>query len=409
MAAPGPTPEQIAMMQQQMAAEAQRRGMTVEEFGKMQREQIAAEAARQGLTTEQFIHRLKAQALRQHQMQQQQQQQQQEEGQQGQQQPQHQHQQHQHPQQQQQQQQVPVNSAAPPDPRGIAVAQFLKAQNLKPRVCILDGRRKELFKVKRALRALQSPAYAKASAKPKSNLPPVTDLASAENAFRLLPMSLLALKVSKIDPHEGYNHAKPPSKKGRVKGLWTVRIQQHQDTNPMSHYVWLYEGPQWKQKAMAAGVLAAIMAVVMFPLWPVMLRQGVWYLSVGMMGLLCLFFAMAIFRLILFAVTFFVASPGLWLFPNLFEDVGFFESFVPVWGWQETKKKKRSKKTDGSTSKSSKSKPSKSTTAPAPSATEKAPATANPPAPAAPAEQAKPEHSPARPAFAASVEDAEEE
>lgn len=150
-------------------------------------------------------------------------------------------------------------------------------------------------------------------------------------------MSLLALKVTKIDPHEGHDHAKPPSKKGRVKGLWTVRIQQHQDTDPMSHYVWLYEGPQWKQKAMAAGVLAAIMAVVMFPLWPIMLRQGVWYLSVGMMGLLCLFFAMAIFRLILFAVTFFVASPGLWLFPNLFEDVGFFESFVPVWGWQEVR------------------------------------------------------------------------
>ncbi|EZF72080.1 hypothetical protein H105_05800 [Trichophyton soudanense CBS 452.61] len=409
MAAPGPTPEQIAMMQQQMAAEAQRRGMTVEEFGKMQREQIAAEAARQGLTTEQFIHRLKAQALRQHQMQQQQQQQQQgQAGQQGQ----HQHQhQHQHP--QQQQQQVPVNSNAPPDPKGIAVAQFLRSQNLKPRVCILDGRRKELFKVKRALRALQSPAYAKASAKPKSNLPPVTDLASAENAFRLLPMSLLALKVTKIDPHEGHDHAKPPSKKGRVKGLWTVRIQQHQDTDPMSHYVWLYEGPQWKQKAMAAGVLAAIMAVVMFPLWPIMLRQGVWYLSVGMMGLLCLFFAMAIFRLILFAVTFFVASPGLWLFPNLFEDVGFFESFVPVWGWQETKKKKRSKKTDGSSSKPSKSKPSKSTAAP-PTATEKAPATDQPvTAPDVSNEKANQnkssEQSPGKHAFAASVEDAEEE
>ncbi|OAL72368.1 hypothetical protein A7D00_3367 [Trichophyton violaceum] len=409
MAAPGPTPEQIAMMQQQMAAEAQRRGMTVEEFGKMQREQIAAEAARQGLTTEQFIHRLKAQALRQHQMQQQQQQQQKgQAGQQGQ----HQHQhQHQHP--QQQQQQVPVDSNAPPDPKGIAVAQFLRSQNLKPRVCILDGRRKELFKVKRALRALQSPAYAKASAKPKSNLPPVTDLASAENAFRLLPMSLLALKVTKIDPHEGHDHAKPPSKKGRVKGLWTVRIQQHQDTDPMSHYVWLYEGPQWKQKAMAAGVLAAIMAVVMFPLWPIMLRQGVWYLSVGMMGLLCLFFAMAIFRLILFAVTFFVASPGLWLFPNLFEDVGFFESFVPVWGWQETKKKKRSKKTDGSSSKPSKSKPSKSTAAP-PTATEKAPATDQPvTAPDVSNEKANQnkssEQSPGKHAFAASVEDAEEE
>ena len=57
--------------------------------------------------------------------------------------------------------------------------------------------------------------------------------------------------------------------------------------------------------------------------------------SVGMMGLLGLFFAMSIFRLILFCVTVFAAPPGLWLFPNLFEDVGFFDSFKPLWGWQE--------------------------------------------------------------------------
>lgn len=162
----------------------------------------------------------------------------------------------------------------------------------------------------------------------------MTDRASAENVFKLLPLSLLALRVSKVDPHEGHNHAKP---KNRVKGQWTVKIEQHQDVNPMMHYVWLYEGPQWKQKAMAAAVVAGIFAVVLFPLWPVMLRQGVWYLSVGMMGLLGLFFAMAIFRLILFCITVFAVPPGLWLFPNLFEDVGFFDSFKPLWGWQEVR------------------------------------------------------------------------
>jgi protein translocation Sec62 family protein len=186
--------------------------------------------------------------------------------------------------------------------------------------------------VKRAIRAIESPAYAKAAAKKNSLLPPVTDRASAENIFKLLPLSLLALRVSKVDPHEGHNHAKP---KNRTKGLWTVKIEQHQETDPMMHYVWLYEGPQWKQKAMAAAVVAGIFAVVLFPLWPVMLRQGVWYLSVGMMGLLGLFFAMSIFRLILFCITVFTVPPGLWLFPNLFEDVGFFDSFKPLWGWQE--------------------------------------------------------------------------
>lgn len=77
------------------------------------------------------------------------------------------------------------------------------------------------------------------------------------------------------------------------------------------------------------------MTVVMFPLWPFKLRIGVWYLSMGFLGLIGLFFAMAIFRLILFCVTVFTVPPGLWLYPNLFEDVGFFDSFRPVWGWQE--------------------------------------------------------------------------
>jgi translocation protein SEC62 len=95
-----------------------------------------------------------------------------------------------------------------------------------------------------------------------------------------------------------------------------------------------------KQKLYALLALVLVSAVVMFPLWPVKMRLGVWYLSMGMLGLLGLFFAMAIFRLILFCVTVFVVPPGLWLYPNLFEDVGFFDSFRPVWGWQEDKKKK---------------------------------------------------------------------
>jgi translocation protein SEC62 len=340
---------QMAAMQQQFAAEAAKRGLTPEQFAQQQREQLTADAAKLGLTPEQYVAQLRMRAMQAHQQQMeaqrqaqgspqpgqaQQPQQQQQPGQPGQPQAQ------QQPQPQQQTHQVPVQPGQPADPKALAVANFLRSQNLKPRTCILDGQRKDMFKVKRAIRAIESPAYAKAAAKKNSLLPPVTDRASAENIFKLLPLSLLALRVSKVDPHEGHNHAKP---KNRTKGLWTVKIEQHQETDPMMHYVWLYEGPQWKQKAMAAAVVAGIFAVVLFPLWPVMLRQGVWYLSVGMMGLLGLFFAMSIFRLILFCITVFTVPPGLWLFPNLFEDVGFFDSFKPLWGWQESKKKKGKK------------------------------------------------------------------
>lgn len=148
-------------------------------------------------------------------------------------------------------------------------------------------------------------------------------------------MSLLALRVSKSDPHEGHNHAPGAHKTKRVKGLWTVKIEQQQECREDLHFVWLYEGPQIKQKLYAIGALAVVFAVVMFPLWPMKMRLGVWYLSMGMLGLIGLFFAMAIFRLILFAITMFAVPPGLWLYPNLFEDVGFFDSFRPLWGWQE--------------------------------------------------------------------------
>ncbi|KAL9010525.1 MAG: hypothetical protein Q9173_004549 [Seirophora scorigena] len=329
-----PSPQQMAAMQQQIAAEAEKRGMTPQQFQQWQRQQIEAEAKKAGMTFEQYVTKLKQQAFENHQRQQQMAAQQQAAQQSGQ------------PQAQGQGgQQVPINPGAP-DPKATAVAKWLRSQDLKTRTCILNGQRKDMFRVKRALRALQSPAYKTACAK-NPLLTPVTDTASASETFKLLPLSLLALRVSKSDLHEGHNHGPPAKQQKRVKGLWTVKIEQQQDVSNDLHYVWLYDGPQWKQKMYAAGALVLIMAVVMFPLWPVKLRIGVWYLSMGALGLIGLFFAMAIFRAILFAVTYFAVPPGLWLYPNLFEDVGFFDSFRPIWGWQEDKKKKKSKKGSG--------------------------------------------------------------
>lgn len=186
--------------------------------------------------------------------------------------------------------------------------------------------------MKRALRALQSDAYTAAQKKNPILPPPPKNPTEACELFKLLPLSLLALRVSKIDPHEGHNHGKPQK---RVKGLWTVKIEQQQDISEDLHYVWLYEGSQWKTKLYAVLALIAIVAVVMFPLWPLFMRVGVWYLSMGVLGLVGLFVAMSIFRLILFCVTVVTMPKGLWLYPNLFEDVGFVDSFRPVWAWQE--------------------------------------------------------------------------
>ncbi|KAF9450297.1 hypothetical protein P691DRAFT_847526 [Macrolepiota fuliginosa MF-IS2] len=93
-------------------------------------------------------------------------------------------------------------------------------------------------------------------------------------------------------------------------------------------------------------MVAIMLAGVMFPLWPPIMRLGVWYLSIGMLGLIGLFFAIAVVRLIFYVITIVVASPGIWIFPQLFADVGFVESFIPLWEWDIPKKKSKKRKTE---------------------------------------------------------------
>ncbi|KAF6841531.1 Sec62 family protein translocation protein [Colletotrichum musicola] len=334
---PMPSPEQIAAMRRQIEADAQKAGMSVPDF---------LNHLRQQAFQQQQAARMAAQR-----------QQQQAEGGEGGEGEEHDHDHdhehhghnhgpggHQHGPPQGQGQPQPIRPG-PPNPVALALASFLRGQDLKPRTCILNGERKDMFRVKRALRALQSPAYEKARKKNPA-LPEITDRASLENTFKLLPMSMLALRVTKIDPHEGHDHG--PKKTKRVKGLWTVRIEPQQEAKEDLYYVWFWEGSQVKRKLYSALALVLIFIIVCYPLWPLKLRVGVYYLSWGFLGLLGLFFLMAIFRVILFCITYFVASPGLWLFPNLWEDVSFVDSFKPVWAWHDTAPKKGKKKKSSS-------------------------------------------------------------
>lgn len=113
-----PTPEQIAQMQQQLAIDAEKNGMTVPEF----------------------VEALKRQAMAQQQAAMQQQAAQQG----GEHHHDHDHD-HQHQHQHQQGQPQPIQPG-PPKPEAIALANFLKSQDLKPRTCLLNDQRKDMFK-----------------------------------------------------------------------------------------------------------------------------------------------------------------------------------------------------------------------------------------------------------------------
>lgn len=131
-----------------------------------------------------------------------------------------------------------------------------------------------------------------------------------------------------------------------INGKHTPRVLRPnsiQEMNENGYYMWIWEGSQVRAYLGAIGLVAVILAAVLYPLWPHFLQLGVWYLSVGVLGLLGVFFGIAIVRLILFVITMVILPRGFWLFPNLFEDCGVIESFIPLYGWDEPKKKKKSK------------------------------------------------------------------
>ena len=131
--------KQIQMQQQQrLMQEAAKAGMTPQQFIQMQQQKLAEEAAKAGMTPQAFLQMKQQEAI---QAQQQAQAQAQAQGQQqpanGQpvQQP-----------GQPQLQRIDLTKPVEAKPDALAVARFLRSQDLKLRTCVFEGQRKDMFK-----------------------------------------------------------------------------------------------------------------------------------------------------------------------------------------------------------------------------------------------------------------------
>jgi len=198
---------------------------------------------------------------------------------------------------------------------------------MKVRVGALGGNRIDYFKGKSAIKAVLSPAYAKLK-----NVPKIT---SEEEAQAML---------QQVIPYAFFLRVDRGASTGKASSPKVVTINPQQMFKPEEFYAWFYEGSQWTTYAGAAALVAIMLAGVMFPLWPPTMRLGVWYLSIACLGLVALFFGIAIVRLIFYIISVVVASPGIWIFPKLFADVGFVDSFIPLWEWDLPKKKSKKRK-----------------------------------------------------------------
>ncbi|KAF8493362.1 translocation protein [Russula emetica] len=232
------------------------------------------------------------------------------------------------------------------------VVNFLRSSKagLKNRVGVLNGKRVDYFKGmmrlspsipppmrfcnavlwplgRSAVKALLSPAYAKTKNTPK--------ITSEEEAHNLLHNIIPFTFFLRVDRGQPVGSASSPK---------SLQINQMQLFKPDEYYAWFYEGSQWTNYVGGVAMVAIILAGVMFPLWPPILRLGVWYLSLVFLGLIGLLLVISVIRLIFYVITVLVASPGIWIFPRLFADVGFVDSFIPLWEWDLPKKKSKNKK-----------------------------------------------------------------
>lgn len=113
-------------------------------------------------------------------------------------------------------------------------------------------------------------------------------------------------------------------------------------------YVWVYDPTSTKTYIIGSLLIFGAIGICLFPLWPSQVREGVYYVSLAGASFLGAILGLAVLKYILFAAVWAITFGRVhfWLLPNLTEDVGFLESFVPVYKCSMSNKPEDAKKND---------------------------------------------------------------
>lgn len=229
-------------------------------------------------------------------------------------------------------------------PIAIGLANFLRDnKSLKSRKGLLNNANDvDFFRYKRLVRALTSDEYKTKQANPKNKLVPIKDEKQATELTKILIQCRFIIPVTKLH----FNEIKTTNKKWKAdRNKPTLVPSKTADLSPDSYFMWNYTKPSPFMLLYSILLIAGVFTIILFPLWPRKMKTGVWYLSMGLLGLLSLFFIIAIIRLIIYIITLLIGKP-FWLYPNLFADVGVIESFYPLYEWEKPKQKKQKKQSN---------------------------------------------------------------
>merc|ERR1739838_740242 len=143
-------------------------------------------------------------------------------------------------------------------------------------------------------------------------------------------METKVVKRKKAD--ETGDSKKVDEKKKKRKYIINYHDQQvFVDSNDI--YVWVFDPVQPKKMFFGVLIVLGGVGTTMFTLWPPQLRVGVYYLSVACGCFVAAVLLTGLLRSIFFFIVWLVTlgKYHVWFLPNLLADVGFFESFKPVY------------------------------------------------------------------------------
>ncbi|KAG8445197.1 hypothetical protein GDO86_010103 [Hymenochirus boettgeri] len=159
-------------------------------------------------------------------------------------------------------------------------------------------------------------------------------------------------KKKEVEKEEGKKDETPGTpKKKETKRKFKLEPHEEQaflDGNEV--YVWIYDPVHFKTFAMGLILVIAVIAATLFPLWPAEMRVGVYYLSVGAGCFVASILLLAVARCILFLIIWLLTGGRhhFWFLPNLTADVGFIDSFRPLYTHEYKGPKAEQKKDDKS-------------------------------------------------------------
>lgn len=111
---------------------------------------------------------------------------------------------------------------------------------------------------------------------------------------------------------------------------WPKRlcVTSNQNFDEYSFYIITFDSNKTVSNILMISILVSVVALFMFPAWPLAIKISVWYISVVFLSImLIIFFG----RLFIFALFWFFGF-DFWVLPNLFdEETGVIDSFKPLY------------------------------------------------------------------------------